>query len=883
MKRINFTSNLPLRIVEDLLQNKTGRDFSDVLIILPNKRPSYYILKHLREKLKSDFISPQIFSIDEFIRNFSIKLAPGTRRLESLNKSWLIFKISKDMGLFKDFNFHNFYNWGLKIADVLEELIMEEVPDTKLKNLPIEQMPTELASVVLNISEIKKKYFDILKEKGFTTRAQDYANIYKNFDENYFSGFNTVYTAGLFAPSFIEKGILDKINSLNSNVHFEQEETEEWKSENIHIHSAFDMHSQVKRAAEILQGGFEPAQTCVVLPKADALIPLLSLAVSSLDKEYNVSMGYPIDRTSPFALIEEVMRFQETKVGDEYYAKDYLALLMNPYIKNSVSEDFAGTDMKELIFNIEDKLSKESSKAFINLKDIEKEFLPSQEIHNRYIKQAEQAQTFKEFAEVFENIFIHILKHSSARMYPFSGEFFERFFEVFKDMRKAFFCDEKMQKDELFNLFRYYINQENIPFSGIPLSGLQILGMLETRNLSFEKVIVLDVQEGVIPSEDKFDPIFPVNVRKFLGLPTYAEREKVTRHHFKNIVNTAKEAHLIYKEQAKDSRSRFIEEIIWQKEKSLNKVGEKDLISPVHFRLEPKSQGACNFEKSKETLQILKKLHYSPTVVDSYLNCPAKFYFGSVLGLKEKQGIEREPDSAEIGTCIHNILQKFYELSKVKKLAFDDEDFKTLEALTTQEVKESFGNLRGEIYLLEKIARFRLRNFFESEKLIQGRTIISTEQKLSDIPFKEVDLAGDYPMLSGRIDRIDQRGQEIFIVDYKTGSYYSPLKKLDSAIAERKEMKHKIKSFQLPMYIYMYAAKNNLNFDQINAAFYSFKENKEILLFDEKHDRNKLMNDVFIPALANILSEILNPDTKFIKDDENNEYCENCAFRTMCR
>ena len=804
------------------------------------------------------------------------------RRAEGLNKVWVLFKAAREMNLFSNYSFHHFFTWGLKIADIIDELELEEVDEKKLKNLPFGTLPEEIRNIISCLGEVKKNFYTELKNNKLTTRGMDYAAVASNLDSGIIPDFSFIYTGGFFAPTRLEEKILKYLNAMDKNIHFVQDKWDKWNFENIHLHSGFDVHSEIKRAGEILEKGFNPAKTAIVLPQADVLIPLLSMVVSGLNQEYNISMGYPLERASPFTLLEQIMHFQEARVGDEYYAKDYLSILLHPYVKN-LSLGTSSEDTRTLIHKIEEKLSDRVGRAFIHLEEVEKEFVQIKEVHINLIRNLKDVRTFSQLGKCFEDIFSFLLARSPAQFYPFSGEFFKNFFAIFRDMQDSMLGNEEMEKEDIFDLFRYYVNTVRVPFSGIPLSGLQILGMLETRNLFFEKVIVLDVQEGVIPNEDKYDPILPTSVRRFLELPTYRQREKIFRHHFMNLVNTAAEVHLIYREYGKESRSRFIEEIIWEKEQAAGEVAPKDIVTPVNFRVESITRKPFSIKKDEKTMEILNQMILSPTSIDAYLNCPAQFYFSSVLKLEEKESVEREPDLGKIGSFIHEILYKFYEPLKGSDIILTEKDRERLEQIIDTVLKEKFGELRGENYLLNKITKFRLSNFFENEKKIEGYRIIGTEENFNGIAINNIPGINHSISLKGRIDRIDQREKKIYIIDYKTGDSKKPIKKLSIPFTDRRDMKSKIRSFQLPVYVYLYREKNpELSWNDINAGFSIIRNGKEEFLFSEKDDNSLRMEEIFLPSLKNLIGEIFNPAVNFEKDDEDEHSCQFCPYFTFC-
>ncbi|PJB28955.1 hypothetical protein CO111_00195 [Candidatus Desantisbacteria bacterium CG_4_9_14_3_um_filter_50_7] len=894
--RVMEAEDLVERITGEALKESGSGDLSKVLVILPNKRPAYYITGMLAEKLGRAFFPPRVLSIAEFIECEMLEVRPGSVPASQMDEIWLLYRAIRENGLFEGFDFHKFYFWGLKIASVLSELEMEDVPDGKLKNLPTENIPKEAKNVISRLGEIKAGFRKALEQHGFHTPALGYRVVSETPADTIAGGWDKIILAGFYKSTRLEQKVLDLLRGQKKTLEIKRKAETAWKTGNISIHSAFDIHSQVKTIGEILKGLQKDfSSTAVVMPQPDALVPVLWNVLEDLDCPYNVTMGYPLKRTPVFTFLNELMKLQETKTDDGYYARSYLSVLLHPYLKNA-SKDAKPEEMRMLAQSVEARLTAQN-RAFVKLEEIESEFPLLKGINTLAARELESVRTAAGLSRAFSGILSFITKYSFAGDYPFSEEFLECVFRVLEELSSALCKDEPMKKEDLFNLFRYHVDNTRIPFSGIPLKGLQVMGLLETRNLNFRRVIVMDVQEGILPSVSKIDPILPESVRAFLGLPLCKDREEVTRRHFMDLVNSATEAHLVYSEQDRDIRSRFIEEIIWEKqkkEKAGKRVYKKDgeFIALARFSTEIKSSSFEPVPKTPGITEELRAMEYSPTKINSYLNCPAQFYFRYILRLEEKEQMAEDPDASQIGRGVHEILSDLFGSFKGRPYSGAREEMNGMLGETAEKVVEKqFGHLKGNIYLIKEIIKFRLKYLLKKHEELGDFTVLDTEKELK----AELGGIGQEPgrvRLHGIIDRIDDRQGEIFIVDYKTGQGAHPdkRKKIEAVPEGRAAIRDFVKSFQLPVYVYLFrhGGSREVSYEKINAAFYNMKEMEESRIFGDKiayckgRNREQVMEEVFLPMLRALVSEMLDPDVPFEADKGDKDVCKYCSFSGFC-
>lgn len=714
------------------------------------------------------------------------------------------------------------------------------------------------------------------------------------------------------------------------------------KSPDIFLYSAFNTHSEVRALMDVLMKGARDkghknqgpkveyqkdatplrdieqslSTSAIVLPCSETIIPLLSEVMTALPVDYNISLGYPVIRTPVYALLDMFMGLYKNKKDDTYYLEDYLNLLMHPYIKN-ISSDRDNTPAKDtisqtriLVHAIETVLVDEK-KRFISLDEIEQnskifdtasvmcpsvppiEFMEILiNIHNLFIRGMDKIQTLGQMAGFFEDVLTFLLKNSPASHYPFSSEFFHRFFAFIDEIKASMISNQCFENTlDILEVFLYLIKDEQVYFEGSPIKGLQILGLLETRCLKFDKVFILDVNEGILPNVDLFCPLLPLSVRRALRMPTYYQREEVSKYHFRRLVASSQEVHIIYQETERMQRSRFVEELVWEREKSCGKMNVLEA-EPVIINISLAPAHILTINKTKEVIDVLHNMEFSPTSMDRYIQCPAQFYFSDVLKLKEKEGISDDIDAAKIGSIFHRAMEILYNPFVGKDRIQYDYLENSLKKALDEAFKQRIGETYGEQYLLKEIIFKQIKKYLAWEKKDSNdtRRVISVEDtyvfelKIPNSSSKDAET--QRIRLKGKIDRIDCQDEGYEIIDYKSNHIdMYRVRCFDRVLINRQEMKKEITSLQLPCYVLLYQwATPDIPIDRINSKIISLRSCEEKTLFNDKNniDRGIFLWDIFLPTLKNLICEIMDPCIPFVADG-NEEVCRYCAFHVLCR
>jgi len=411
------------------------------------------------------------------------------------------------------------------------------------------------------------------------------------------------------------KGMKEKLAVLG--VRPAKEEPEADKAE-VHFYSSPDTHGQVYALRSILESKINEngpffENTAIVLPSPDTLFPLLRQGINMIDEDsYNISLGYPLQRTPVFAFLNNIMELITSMDEDRIYLPDYLNFVLHPYTKNIFFNDSA--EITRIMFHaIEEGLTKYRTKTFVTLREIEedskllelvmdklpkddmgftREFLSEhlRSIHKNTIEKFLSFENVRDFSLKCTELLTYIFNNSTAKLHPLFYPFSESFMRSLELISRSLMKDIVFtEQASYFTFFRKYIMTCYTPFEGTPVKGLQVLGFLETRNLKFDSVFILDANEEALPDTKKDDTLLPFKARKILGLPTYQDRDELAAHYFETLTQGAGEVHLFFIENDKKERSRFVERLLWERQKKERTTDTKNYLKAVQYRIELKN------------------------------------------------------------------------------------------------------------------------------------------------------------------------------------------------------------------------------------------------------------------------------------------------------
>jgi len=915
------------------LMNLEESDFSGTAIVFPGKRPSHFVRKALGERLKRSFIPPRIFSVDEFIAALYRKMNPEPlKHLEAIDAVALLFQVhntvKERLGGSNFATLDAFLSVGFKLFAELEEL--------RIANLSDRAVNDALSGLTYGRLHSLPKYYDafyrLVSEGGYTTRSMQYAAVADQCGKIDLSEFSSVFLTGFLALTNSERQILAELRRQDNTVflyqrgtglteHFKQlqidavaEELQTTSHPEILFYQTQDTHGQVFALSTLVKdkiGRHDPIDetTVVVLPTPDALFPLYHHTLPLLrPDQYNIALGYPLSRTPIYGFIGSLMDLVGANQEGMFPVSAYLKFVLHPYTKNIRFGQ--RSDITRILFHgLEDFVSRDKSRMYVTLEELEsldelfsglpfaipetgEAITPEQlkkhlvTIHDRTIRRFSRFDSVGDFARKAIEVLLFVYGESTANLHPLFRAYAETILDMFHGLELSMLSSHVFGRTQsYFNFLRRYVTTSEVPFSGTPLKGMQVLGLLETRNLRFDEVFVLDMNDDVLPGGISQEMLLPQGLREKLGLETYKDRERLTEYYVGLLINGAKKVHLFYTEQDKSEKSRFIEKLLWERQRRDGLQAAGDSIRTVRYQVNLSNSTPSPIQKSSEVVQFLKNFSFSASGLDMYLKCPIKFYYSKVLGLEEKEDASADVENQDIGKFVHAVLKAYFEGFVGSQLTKEQIDISRMEQVVNDLFKEHFGGENaGTLYLIKRQILRQLEAFLRAYQVPMLEASPITIEDLEH-PIRANNKGFN---LDGRIDRIERRGNDVFILDYKTGKddSYAKVNFKKLIPAHRETWSEAISSFQLPFYLLLYTLNSGTDIQKIRPAYLFLGRN--VLSTDieaefaedpnERAEHFRLVEEV----IFRLLDEIADASKPFVPTPDLQKHCPGCPFSVMC-
>lgn len=644
---------------------------------------------------------------------------------------------------------------------------------------------------------------------------------------------------------------------------------------------------QAKKTADYLRG-MDPDSTAIVLPDESLLMPLLNSVPEEIRK-INVTMGYGLSNSAFAALMSSLGPLQLNKRSRNgettFYHKDVTAVLSHPFVLNACADE-----VKALQTEINGK----------NLIQVPVSLLCE--------GQPELLEAIFKPVEKIEDVYgwqLHVIELLAGRISDLEKEFAYGYYKAISHIRdlQIPYLDKL---ETYFHFLRQITARLNVPFRGEPLHGLQIMGPLETRALDFENIIILSVNEGTFPAKNQIDSYIPYSLRRGFGLPTPELFDSISAYHFYRSIYRARKVVLMYDSRTFGVHSGEPSRFIMQLKHHYTQV---PLVEKVcTYTISPAERGISSVAKDAEVMQQLRDVYvsqghsFSASSLNDYMNCPLKFYYTKVKGIKESDKVDEGFESGPFGTAFHSILEKLYEPYRNEIISPEIIDMMLgekdrLDTLIRSELDVAFRYnglpITGKRLVTFEMLRRIVVQTLEYDKEYAPFTYLDGERKI----YADLDVEGVKVSIMGIIDRLDSKAGDLRIVDYKTGSIKLHRKgDTDEDIIERVfdvELGNNrpYSSFQMYLYAYLMARYKtgtlaegglaSVTAEDMDISVYQLKEMFKSNL--RTFRSNDAMLRQFEEKLRNLIREILS-EGEFVARPAgvSDHKCDYCPVRILC-
>ena len=894
------------------------------IFVLPSKRAGFFLKNLLAQKTLETSFAPRILSIEAFVEEISeLRYATSTRLMFDLYAAYI-----DEQGLEKE-SFYEFSRWGQMLLQDFNEIDRYLVNTVKFFDYlgslqEIRHWTPEGTSTPLIDKQVKfwksllpiyTRFRNRLEEEGLGYQGQIYrtattkvqAHIENNGSFHYvFAGFNALNTSEEYIiREILKHGQADIFwdadsyylhNPVHDAGYFLRSHFKSWEylkttppkgvghffntPKTIQITGLPKNVAQAKYAGGLIGDILEKEvkaldKTALILGDETLLNPILHSLPESL-KGVNITMGYPLKDSTLAHLFSVLFQIFKEKGHKGISTKKILILFSNPFLQEwFLNLGFAHSVTTGRIVR--------EKKPFLSAADFENHGFPLAlrqllSLHP-YPDPGALISRFITLLETLENIYLNSQDSVSV-------EFLRHFHLLFNQLSELhqtypFLTDIP----SCFMLYEQLLEEDTLDFEGKPLEGLQIMGMLESRCLDFETVIITSVNEGVLPAGKSNNSFIPFEVKREFNLPTYKEKDAVYTYHFYRLLQRAKNIYICYNTEPDvlngGEPSRFIHQL---RNDSITSKSIQNHLAAPESGIAPSPSEIIRKSPALLALLALKASKgFSPTSLSRYIQDPLEFYRKNVLSIRDALELEETIAPNTFGNVIHETLETLYRpylgeiLEPVHMAQMKNQVSEALpEAFEKHYLKGS--RLLGKNLMALKVMEKYLELFLQLEL----KRIVRHEVRILGVEKKLIRELSDIPgcpgpvRIKGTVDRIETVDGELRIIDYKTGRVdASNLRIADWGTLS--EDPGKSKAFQVLCYAWLLQEEMPIPASNFRAGVFSFKKiGAEFQWFGFKTAHNKQDEMItaevlqhFQEVLKSVVTELFNPEIP-LRPPENN-------------
>lgn len=899
-------------IAQEIINSK--HPFESVKIVVPSRRASLFLKNALSRQIQKPTFAPEIVSIENFVEELAglKKVLPVDLLFECYAAYCEVtLKNQRDsfdqfLGwapvILSDFNeidahlvdAKNFFDFQFSLQEMTQWTKSEEQSKIIQNHLTFwKTMPGLYERLNQRLQQKQQGTLGLIFREA-VSNLEFYLN--QNDKQHYFVGFNALNESeAQIIQEFIsrEKGSVhwdidqyfyqDKVHAAGKFIRQYQNHWKSLRSQTISLQEHYIQPkkieiigvskniAQAKYASQLaakLATGYPDEKTAVVLGNESLLSPALS-AIEGTNKGWNVTMGYPLENTPTADFFELFFQLHLNVKNGFFFYKNLKNLGTSPWCQSLFK--FHHLDLEA------------------HLKDIESKNLYRFPQNKLYATEDFQAidhcffGPFKTIASFLKQIvricdhFILFLEQSKEESAPLHLSYFQKFKALFNRLetmhhKHAFIENLSL----LFLVFKSLIKDEKIDFLGEPLEGIQFMGLLETRLLDFDNLVITNLNEGILPAGKKNNSFIPFDLKKKFNLPTFLENDAIYTYHFYRLLQRAKRVYVLYNTQSDGlnagEMSRFLYQLKYQNQPA-HQIEEKQLVMDYHT---PEAT-IRQFKKTENIQQRLKNIAekgFSPSSLSLYLRNPLKFYYQRVLGIKEQTTMESTINNMDKGNLVHEVVEQLY--LPFQNQILREGDFEQMKARLLLLMEERYQSIyhgtqqkTGRNHIIFEVLKKSILDFLNQEQkcVREGNQI-----KILHLehPFEQViKLTGvDFPVkLIGVVDRIDSYNGTLRIIDYKTGMVQPKQLKLPHWEIFQENADY---AYLFQILLYSYVQKSLISqYPKATAGIISFRNLPQYFMpFSDDNDQENTLNSEnlnhFQSSLFKIISEIFDPKINFV-------------------
>ncbi|MFY9153976.1 MAG: PD-(D/E)XK nuclease family protein [Prolixibacteraceae bacterium] len=941
-----------LKQVASYIYTNHQSDLSEYCLVFPGRRAGVFFTAYLNELIGQPMLSPEIITVNELISSLT-----GLQQADPVS---LVLKLqevySKETGHQEPLD--EFFFWGeILLADFDDvdkyllnaDDLFRNISDLKelenqfdylseeqkraiedfwgnLEKVPHSFNKEKFIGIWIKLAGIYHRFKKVLKENSQAYSGMIYREVAEQFDD-----FLPVLTArkyvfiGFNALNNCEKTIFRKLEKQNKAMFFwdyhdfylkdPENEAGRFLRTNMVLfpqpkNFVPEKQTETKNRKIILvsvPGNITQAQainlpqvldkfnlnnrfdnTAFVLADENLLIPVIS-SIGKRFEDINITMGYPFVNTPVYGFISQLISLQKnirkSSKSSVFYHKPVVALLNHQFV--------VSPDIKQFVSGIHKK-----NKVYIDARELNLNPF----VTKIFSSPDSWIGILDYFLEVIKELSLKFDSTENEQVKLESEYLFQSYLAIqrLKDTLVSLNVPDFPVKI-LYRLLDQSLRRISIPFEGEPLTGLQIMGLLETRSLDFENLVLFSANEGFLPRIAAGHSFVPYHLRKGFGMPTYEDRDAMYAYYFYRMIQRTKNTVLVYNSVTEgvssSEKSRFLYQLLYDSDFEIEELN-------LSFDFKGTNNEPIRIEATNTHIQLLVDTYsvsnLSPSAINTYLDCKLKFYFKYLARIKEKEELKEEIDAVLFGNLFHYamdilyrpFLNKTVEISALKLLRGDK---RRIESVVLESVAVNYFKmdpaeaakikLTGQSILIASHIQEYICQLLENDMKFAPFELVSLEAKYA----AEYEVAAGEKTIKirvgGIVDRMDRTAEGLRIIDYKTGRNLKLDFKEWNQLTDRDYSDRRKEIFQTLIYSDILSRTDQEKF--IYPVIYKLDD-----LFNESFVPNVIylgdrllfenVKSDFQQTFIRVLSEIFS-STNVYDQTKDSQKCSYCAYNKICR
>lgn len=866
-------------------------DLQTTFFIIPNKRSKALLKNNIIDLINKPTIAPIILSIDDFTEQVSgLKESSRTNQIFNLFESYLKISDQNDIQ-----SYSKFRSWANTLINDTNDIEMSLSSTDEVFNYLYELQKLNMINddeknigLWKLLPKIIKRFKSLQLEAGSANKGQihllakenisDFSNAHSDYSF-IFVGLNSLSKSEEFIINYLLENNRVKVfwdydheylnNPLHQAGHFFRKYKKTWpyytdnsfllgedfskERKDFLVYETAKNVTQVKTVNRILRdiySGENNSKTAVILPRSELLIPMLNSIPSVVD-DINVSMTIPL-LDLPFSELSlRILNMYVNLRKKGFFYKDVQNVLSDP--KLIIVMDAKSSSIKGFLDSITEK-----NLIYVSIDKFKNEFKGSKIID--LVFRSTKENIFKNIETLFETI--KNKENNSLAIDQFNS--IKQVLLIIKN-----FLEKQKFKMEYKDLRDFYIDMlknQSLSLVGDINSKVQIMGLLESRGVDFDNVIICSVNEGVLPKDNFNSTFLPFDVRKKFDLPTIEDADARTAYDFYRLTHRSKKVHLIYNSNPdgldSGEKSRYIYQLEFQK-KSNYKISNISSYFPLNFE-KTKQEEHIKSPETVNRLNEISKKGFTPSALKDYVEDKIRFYDKYILQIKDSESVIERAEHRGVGNIFHNTMEALYKDQEKKTLTIKslNQILNKAEETLTQKFIEEYGkdyNYGKNIIAFQTILK-NIKELINSDisKVEKGTKIkVLIIEELLTVNFKTTNLEIKFA-LKGKMDRVQEEDGVLHVLDYKTGNVEP--NKLTFTDNEDIIQNKKTNIIQLACYNLIVSSILNTN-NPFKSGIISFKHiNQGTLWMKEKisfKERKDVFNEEDLINFENLVYEIV--------------------------